>query len=820
MRTKITVAICILLLSACESQQEEAKNHLQKGKEFFEKGEFDKSLLELKSSTQDEISVETYYYLALLDEKHNKLRSARENLQKAVELDPSYAEARVKLANVLILFGDLDKAKQQAESVLKVNPDNIEAKLVLVSINIRENKNADADRIIAYVLKDNPNNLEALYLKSNQLYQQQHIEEALSLLDQMLNIDSENQPSRLLRIRINGDKKNIDGVVADYRELIKLFPNVEKFKLSLAGIYARMDDLVTAEALLREMVEKTPTSIEPKIFLLEFLNARSKERVNDEYEKMLLSGELSANQSLGLARWMLANGFIDSAEKGLNKLIAAENDNAVSFIGQALKALKHLANAEKVSKISLTAQTLLAEISLSKKQYDIVESTIDRILNADSDFVDATLLKARLFLVQNKPDAAIEVLNKTIWTKNSSDVAYELLGDAFLVKKDQKQAEKNFKQALEINPANLGAFFPVYYGLMKSNQKESALQSLNKALNKMPYQEQLLTEKLNIDILEKNWNTAQEDLGQLAFFSKNKVAITNMQANILQGQGQYAEAIKLYEKLLEEYPENLNSLVNLTRAFETLKSRDKLIAYLEVHHANHPESLIIMSVLGDVYISNKDYLKTEQLYTDQIKRMPNSVPLYLELAKIEILVRKNLEGAKDVYLKGLEVIPDDTKLLLALGSWYDQVGDKVNARKTYEHLLEKFPDNKPGRNNLAALLADSGNTEDAIKGRSLSEIFKNDDNPFYQDTYAWALAKTGHQAEALKLLESIILKEPKSPEIRYHLGVAHYKSGNTATAIAELKKAINLSETQHRNFSGKSDAKKILQELEHSGQKG
>ncbi|MEQ1531434.1 MAG: hypothetical protein ABL925_19135 [Methylococcales bacterium] len=60
----------ILILASGCNKEEDPKEHLQRGVEYFEKGEFDKAKLELKTSNQSsKDTAETYYYLALLDEK-------------------------------------------------------------------------------------------------------------------------------------------------------------------------------------------------------------------------------------------------------------------------------------------------------------------------------------------------------------------------------------------------------------------------------------------------------------------------------------------------------------------------------------------------------------------------------------------------------------------------------------------------------------------------------------------------------------------------------------------------------------------------------
>ena len=788
--------ISTLSLYACSSPEESSAQHLEKGKELFEKGEYDKAILELKTSSQagDQRS-ETYYYMALLDEKNNNFRSMRENLLKTLEMDSGNVEARKKLGKVHLLFGDLDKASEQAETLLVSDPNNIEAKLLKASVYVRQSKKDLASEIIEKVLAENPNNVDALSLKAALLFEKGDVENALAVVDKALVQDNKNLPLRLFKIKANAKRNNIDAVITDYKELIALYPDAENFKLSLASIYSMTDKLEQAESLLREMVEKANDKVEPKIVLLEFLNAKTKDKVIPEFDAMIQVEKAQPKLVLELSKWMLASGYLDSATKGLNQVV----------------------EVEKNSSTGLTAQAILAEIALNKKDYELVSRAIDNILQANSDFVDASLLKARLMLIQNKVDEGIELLNKTVWSKNDSDAAYVLLGQAYLLKKDSTQADKNFKQALEINPANLGAFIPVYGNYLQANQRETARQLLEKALKTKPNQVLLLTNKADLDIAEKKWDSAQDTVQKIALFSKNKAVPMYLQANILQGKGQYADAIAIYEKLLQDFPDHLNSMVNLARSYEALNERDKAIRFMESHHSKNQDNLTIVGVLGDIYMANKDYVKAKDLLTSQLKQSPGkTVPLYLALAKVEAYLRKSADGAKDVYLKGLTENPGDPQLSMALAGLYEQTGNASEARKLYEQISEKEPGNKLAANNLASLLIESENSDDWSRGVAIAEQFKNTENPLLLDTYAWGLVKTGKSAEGLKLLEGLIVKEPKLPELRYHLGVAHLNSGNKATAAMELKQAISISDKQQRGFVGKDVAKKMLSELEHS----
>jgi len=236
--------------------------------------------------------------------------------------------------------------------------------------------------------------------------------------------------------------------------------------------------------------------------------------------------------------------------------------------------------------------------------------------------------------------------------------------------------------------------------------------------------------------------------------------------------------------------------------------------FFESLRKKHPDSLAVVGVLADLYVANNELAKAKVLLNQQIETdQPNSAALYMALAKVEALIRKSVEGAKEVYLKGLDVHPNNLQLSMALAGAYEQTGDIVNARRVYEKLLQSNPDFALAANNLASLLLDFGKPEDIPAAVKLVENFKDSDNLYFLDTYAWSLVKSGNVTEGIKVLESLLLKDPKVPEIRYHLGVAYLNNGNKATAMAEFKQAIALSEKLQRNFVGKEKAKQLLSEL-------
>ena len=171
----------------------DSEEHLQKGVEYINKGEYEKAKLELKTSSQSgKDTAETYYYMALVDEKNRQFREMKENLLKTVELAPTYTVARLKLGKVQLLFGEVDEAMKQAEFVLKDSSRNLDALALKASVLIKQKKLAEALVIIDDILKENPNNSEVLSLKAFIYMEKKDYTQALDLINAARKSDADN----------------------------------------------------------------------------------------------------------------------------------------------------------------------------------------------------------------------------------------------------------------------------------------------------------------------------------------------------------------------------------------------------------------------------------------------------------------------------------------------------------------------------------------------------------------------------------------------------------------------------------------------------
>ena len=155
----------------------------------------------------------------------------------------------------------------------------------------------------------------------------------------------------------------------------------------------------------------------------------------------------------------------------------------------------------------------------------------------------------------------------------------------------------------------------------------------------------------------------------------------------------------------------------------------------------------------------------------------------------------------------LKTRPKDAAVQKALADSYARAGNFAQARVAYDNLLKLTPNDADALNNQANVLLrlkDPG----AVK---LAEqaVAKSPGNAAAIDTLGWALFQAGQTDRALQLLRDARLRDPASPEIRYHLAAVLAQTGRKAEARAELESAL----MESTNFESATEAKKLLDSL-------
>ncbi|MFI3222711.1 MAG: tetratricopeptide repeat protein [Methylococcaceae bacterium] len=788
-----TLLLMTLVIVACTDQKEKSNDHLSKTAEYINKGELEKARIELKASSQSgKDTAETYYYMALLNEKKRQFKEMKENLLKTVELAPSFIDARIKLGKVQLLFGDNTEAMSQAEYVLKDASQNLEALTLKASALIKQKNITEALTIIDDILKEHPDNTDALSLKSLIFMEKGDFSKALTLIDAAKKSDASNIGLDFFKIQLDAKNKNTDAVIVDYKNLANAYPDNNEFKITLAKIYTQTGKVTEAEALLQNIINAEPNNIQSILMFLDFTAATNKEKLIDKFKLFSEQHKEQPRILLTLANWMTSRKYVVEAETNLNQVI----------------------KIEKNSNVGLAAKVELAKIALETGSIEKSKKIIDSILTTNSSFDDANVLKARILLTQGQSDEAITFLNKVIWSKENSEEAQMLLAQTYLMKGDNIQADIHFLSTLSANPANLQAVLYAYDKALTNNDLKLAKDIIQKALSLIPNNIQFLEKNANLNIIENDWNTAKLTVQKIT--NTNSPLAFDLASYFLgrihQGEGNFTKAIEIYSEILERLPDNNDILINIAQCYEKLNNRNQLIVFLNNLRVKNPHNITAGTLLAEAYLANKNIDIANNLLNKMITDKLNKPQVYVLLANVKLAMNDN-QGALDAYLDGLKIFPNNIKLSTSAANQFVKLGNFDAAVACYEALLEKNENLDIAINNLAVILAENYSSIDKLNQAALlAGKLKDSTQPYYKDTYAWILVKQKKISDGIKILNKLIMANPNIPIFRYHLGAAYYELGNNSSAINEIKQAIELSKKTN-DFFDKKTAEVLLAEI-------
>lgn len=789
---KLLLTLPLWLLTGCDTQVLTAQPHLAAGRQFLAQGQLDQALLEFNATNPDGDNAEAYYYLALLDERRDNPAAMRRNLQECVRLNPGLAAARLKLAQLEMRAGNPPAALAQVDAVLALHGDDLAAQLIKAQILLDADNLPAAREILDAALDIQPDNSEVLAINSQYFLRSGDLEQAAAAIAAGLRLNPDSPQLHSLKLELDSRRRDVPAMIADYRQLLRLDPERDDLRLRLVPLYLAGNNLPPAAALLRDMIDRHPERVENKLLLLQMLNVQAGQDLPAVFRQWL-AADLPPGQLLELARWLLTNGHADLAAATFRQVRAGSGDGH----RQAL------------------ADVGLAEVKFINRNLAAAEAATDAILARDAEFLPANYLKARILLGRNQADATIDLLQGLQWGNDSTGNLYAYLALAYLEKSAWSDAERNFRLALVADPGNLLAFYPIYSNLLRHERRSEARLMLDKALQARPAAELLLSARAELEIGERNWEAARAALTQLSAFSANRAVIRYLHGNILQGTGQYREAIDQYRQVLELTPASQNALANLAVCYQALEERDQAFAFLEGQHMLQPDNMAVISVLGDLYLHTQQPEQTRRLFNGLIARNPQApVRIYLALAHLENRPGRPAAAARDVLELGLKRNPDDIELLLALGGWHYDQGDGNSARRYFEQAWTRHPETELIVNNLANVLLDSDTGADLDRGREMAQRFRTATNPVYQDTYAWSLVAAAQADRAIPLLKALNARHPDSAELHYHLGMAYLKNAQPEQARAELRRALDSAGQSGREFPGRRKCQQTLRELE------
>lgn len=161
-------------------------------------------------------------------------------------------------------------------------------------------------------------------------------------------------------------------------------------------------------------------------------------------------------------------------------------------------------------------------------------------------------------------------------------------------------------------------------------------------------------------------------------------------ARSLVRQRRLEEAVKVYEELHRDYPEDLRIHQNLSNTYLATKRFDELIQISQEGLKDNPGNLIILRYLGWAYLGKGEREKGLEVVEQMIALNPKGKGNY-QMAASLLVSSKNFDEAIEVYLRGRRVFADEMLFAGELAFAYQSKGDYEGAVSELLSLLRANP---------------------------------------------------------------------------------------------------------------------------------
>lgn len=331
------------------------------------------------------------------------------------------------------------------------------------------------------------------------------------------------------------------------------------------------------------------------------------------------SGKLNPNDKeiwLRLGMSQLNAGKLDDAIVSFEQAnkVTPYNTDVHTGWGMTLMKLKKYAlardkflTATKISKYNFTAILLSAVMEMKLQDYDSAEMKL-KFLSKVAPNESSTYEYSRLKLLKADYDSAIKYAKKSIEINKQMLPAYFILGEIYSIKKNLKNTEKIFQQAVNNDLENSTLHFEwgkAYVRLFEFNKaKEQFSKALEDSVNE-------LNAKIGLALI----NSYENDFTLLDELKEKHGENVYIQESIgleYLNAGKVEDAIDMFKKALRTDEKQTYNYYNLIQAYKQLNDTYKIKEYYEKFIRENPEYLNAFIDYAKWLISINDYADAQR----------------------------------------------------------------------------------------------------------------------------------------------------------------------------------------------------------------
>jgi len=759
---KVLAFLYVLGVTSCSLTPEAAKRRaFDEGNRFFDQRKYaDAAISYRKAIQKDPRFGEAFLRLGLTEWRLKDSMAAYQDLTRATELMPDSMEAKIQLAEfcLTLYLGDpkrpallYGKLGSLAGELLKSKAHRYSAFRIKGYLAMTDSKPEEAIVFLRKANEEKPNQPDIVTV----------------LVENLLLTDNKKEAESLAQAFIAGNKS--------YGPIYNI----------LYGHYLNTRRPAEAEGILQLKVSNNPKEMPYAIELCEHYWRSGKQQQAQE----ILNQRFANPQDFPLAH-LEAGDFYTRLRNG---------DEAIR---------QYEAGMQSSPKEHLVYGKRIASALLSQSKTEEAAKRLDDVLKSFPNDEEATASRAALRLASGKP----EEVDRAIGTFQSltdahpakSDYAVRL-ASAYRLKGDNQAARKQLLALIQKDKTYVPALQALAEISIGEQQMEDATRWSDEVLALDP--SNTSARLVRSATLALSGRDAEARSIVTALLRENPdLREANIQMALLHiRQKKYGQAEEILRKHYQPGQGEFRSLKGLAQIYSAQKQTDRAVAMIQDELRKFPDSIEARTLLAESAAEAGKYDLAFEQYQALIVKRPSSVKFVLALAALH-----QTKAAWDPAIANLEkaasLAPTDPQIQAILGRTLDQAGRSKDAIAAYRRSLSLLPNNPAVMNNLAYVLGETGGNLEEALDLAKNALQKSGDNPAIADTVGWIYLKKKDYPSAVQTFRGVVSRVPEDAAYRLHLAMALLATGERATARKELQFALQ----RNPSSADQAEIKKLL----------
>ena len=665
------VQLCILAgalaLAGCGSREDRAQGYYANATSYLAKEDYVKARVEIRNALQlKRDMVAAWRLLAQIDEHDRNNAGLAEDLRRIVELDEKDADARARLAKILLLGGNFENALRLSNEATDLDPKNVGNLAVKAAILFKLKDNEGAIRTAQQALEIDPGNADASVVLAGIKVSQGDSDSALKALNNVAPASRDDLGVIFLKISIFERLGNLQQVESLLKRLTELQPNERAFRTQLVRFYVSQKRQDDAEREMRSIVEKNPTDTTAELDLVGLINAtKGPIAAREELVARINAGGKVFPYQLALARFDLSQGKVADSTKQLESLMSSTT----------------------VPDEVMAARTTLAEIYLGTNNIAAAEPLVTEILRQDGRNINGLRFRASIHVNRGEIDDAIADLRSALNGQPQSPELLASLAIAYERKGSIELADKAYFDATKAS--GYSPIFGLNYVafLERRGSTPQAENILTELASRNPNSIPVLSALARLKLARQDWASAHAIADAIRRLGDKGYISDQINAFAFSGQKKFSDSLAALQNVYDANPNAVQPMAALVNVYIQSQQLDKAEAFLNAALKANPRNAEALVLLGTVALAKKEPEKAAARFEDAIKQQPDSVIGYKALTEFYLRQQKLDEAFKTVQA-GLQQQPKNFDLRLTYGGLLEAKGDYERAIAEFEFFVK------------------------------------------------------------------------------------------------------------------------------------